>query len=185
MVEKKPEKPIPDRPLECGECKKPVAVRYIEIVGGTITMTSMCADCPELQRRLYGTHPPVKVANQIIDAELACGNCGTTLEEVRRGHPLGCPECYNVFEDVLLMEIHSANRLPTRLLPLKRSGPIHIGRGPGEQLTINLSSRLSALNEALKETLKREDYEQAAWIRDQIKALTDTKEKHEEELQDE
>ncbi len=183
MMEKIPEKPVPDRPLECSECKKPIAVRYIEIVGQTITQTSMCADCPELQRRLYGTHPPEFVSNSIIDAGLECGNCRTTLEEVRRGHRLGCAECYNVFGDVLLIEMQASNRLPSRLFSLKKTGPIHIGRAPGEQLTINLSSRLSALNEALKETLKREDYEQAAWIRDQIKALTDNKEKNKQETE--
>lgn len=176
MVEKKPEKPVPDRPLECGECKKSIAVRYIEIVGENITQTSMCADCPELQKRLYGSHPPEFIANQAIEAGLECGNCGTTLEEVRRGHRLGCSECYNVFGDVLLTEMQSASRFSPRFLPLKKTGPIHIGRAPGEQLTINLSSRLTALNEALKETIKREDYEQAAWIRDQIKALTENKE---------
>jgi protein arginine kinase activator len=44
-------------------------------------------------------------------------------------------------------------------------------------LAINPSSRLLALNEALKETLSREDYEQAAWLRDQIKALTESEAK--------
>lgn len=184
MVEKKPEKPIPDRPLECSECKKPIAVRYIEIVGNNITQTSMCADCPELQRRLYGTNPSELVANQVVEAGLECGNCGTTLEDVRRGHSLGCAECYTVFGDVLLIEMQAAGRLPTRIFPLKKTGPIHIGRSPGERLTINFSSRLLALNEALKETLKHEDYEQAAWLRDQIRALTEDEEqnkRHKEE----
>lgn len=173
MPEKNPDKPIPDRPLECSECKKPIAVRYIEISGYTMTQISMCADCPELQRRLYGTNARELVANQSPGAELECGNCGTTLEEVRRGHSLGCSECYNVFGDVLLAEMQASRRISPRLFPLKKGAPIHIGRAPGESLTINLSSRLSALNETLKETLKREDYEQAAWLRDQIKALTE------------
>lgn len=174
MFEKNPERHFPERPLECGECKKPVAVRYTEIIGDSITHTSMCADCPELQRRLHGTSPRELVANQTGSAAgLACGTCGTTLEEVKRGHRLGCSECYNVFEDVLLMEMQAANRLPSRILPIKKGIPIHIGRSPGERLAINPSSRLLALNEALKETLSREDYEQAAWLRDQIKALTE------------
>ena len=63
-MEKKPDKQFPDRPLECSECKKPIAVRYTEIVGDTIIHTSMCADCPELQRRLHGTSPKELVANQ-------------------------------------------------------------------------------------------------------------------------
>lgn len=173
-MEKKPDKQFPDRPLECSECKKPIAIRYTEIVGDTIIHTSMCADCPELQRRLHGTSPKELVANQAgAPAGLECGNCGTTLEEVKRGHRLGCPVCYTVFEDVLLNELQAANRVPARIIAAKKGPLIHIGRSPGEKVAISPSSRLLALNEALKETLGREDYEQAASLRDQIKALTE------------
>jgi protein arginine kinase activator len=174
MFEKKPDKHFPERPLECSECKKPIAIRYTEIVGDSITHTSMCADCPELQRRLHGTSPKELVANQTgSPAGLECGNCGTTLEEVKRGHRLGCSDCYTVFEDVLLNELQAGNYVPARLTPAKKGPSIHIGRSPGEQVSISPSSRLLALNEALKETLSREDYEQAASLRDQIKALTE------------
>jgi len=174
MFKEEIDKRFPDRPLECGECKKGLAVRYTEIVGDSVTQTSMCADCPELQRRLHGTHPKTFIANQVdASAALECGNCGTTLEEIKRGHRLGCPECYTIFEDILLVEMQAANRLPARVLSTKKSVPIHIGHSPGEKLAIHPSSRLLALNEALKDTLNREDYEQAAWLRDQIKALTE------------
>jgi protein arginine kinase activator len=173
------EKQFPERPLDCGECKKPIAVVYTEIVGDSITHTSMCADCPELQRRLFGTEPKELVLTQLIgNTGLVCGNCGTTLEEVKRGHRLGCPECYTVFGDTLLSEMQASRRLAPRLATAKKS--IHVGRAPGEILTLNPSSRLLTLNEALKETLTREDYEQAAWIRDQIKALTDEEKEPEE-----
>jgi len=178
MLEKKPDNHFPDRPLECNECKKTIKVHYTEIVGDSFSHTSMCADCPELQRRLHGTKQNDLVANQVgAVAGLACGNCGTTLEEVKRGHLLGCSDCYTVFEDVLLLEMHGTNRLPSRVLPTKKSIPIHLGRSPGEQLAISPSSRLLALNEALKETLNREDYEQAALLRDQIKELTEHEER--------
>jgi protein arginine kinase activator len=170
MFEKK-FNPFPDRPLECGECKKPIAVRYTEIVGGVITHTSMCADCPELERRLHGKTMQEQVLSQ-IEGGVVCGHCGTTLDEVRRGHRLGCTECYTVFGDLLINELIASNRIPSRLATQKTL-PIHIGRVPGESQAINPSSRLLALNEALKETLSREDYEQAAWLRDQIKALTE------------
>jgi protein arginine kinase activator len=39
------------------------------------------------------------------------------------------------------------------------------------------------LNEALNETLKKEDYEQAAWLRDQIKAITEKTEQSDETKQ--
>ena len=174
MFEKKPDKHFPDRPLECSECKKPIAVRYTEIVGEVITHTSMCADCPELQRRLHGTNPKELIANQTgTPAGLECGNCNTTLEEVKRGHRLGCSECYAVFGDILLLEMQAASRLSPHISLAKKGVPIHMGRSPGEKVVVNPSSRLLALNEALKETLNREDYEQAASLRDQIKALTE------------
>lgn len=164
----------PDRPLECGECKKPIAVRYTEIVGGHVTHTSMCADCPELLRRLYGTSAQEAIASQAgPGAHLACGNCGTTLEEVKRGHRLGCADCYVVFGDVLIHELQATGRLSTRIITSRKGGPLHMGRAPGVSMALNPSSRLLALNEALKEMLQREDYEQAAWLRDQIKALTE------------
>ncbi|MFI0434864.1 MAG: UvrB/UvrC motif-containing protein [Parachlamydiaceae bacterium] len=174
MLEKKTDHDFPDRPLDCGECKKTIAVRYTEIIGHAFTQTSMCADCPELQLRLHGTKPCDLIANQTDTiAALACGNCGTSLEEVKRGNLLGCSECYTVFEDLLLIEFQGDRGVPSRLLPIKKNVPIHLGRCPGEKLTISPSSRLLALNDALKETLSREDYEQAALLRDQIKALTE------------
>jgi len=172
------EEKLPDRPLECSECKKPISVRYTEIIGGHCTRTSMCADCPELYRRLHGTSTRSSSITQTeTTAGLACGNCGTTLESLYVGIPVGCSVCYEVFDDVLLSEMIASQKIPSRITIPKKSTPIHIGRAPGESQEMNPSLRLLALNEALNETLKKEDYEQAAWLRDQIKALTEHPEK--------
>lgn len=171
------EEKIPDRPLECSECKKPIAVRYTEIIGNSITRISMCADCPELHRRLHGAPMNNHAGTQGEGSTgLACGNCGTTLNALRVGTPLGCSVCYEVFDDILLTEMLASEKIPARITPTKKSIPIHIGRAPGEIQEMNPSLRLLALNEALNETLKKEDYEQAAWLRDQIKALTENAE---------
>lgn len=172
MTEKFPNKP-PERPLECSECRKPIAVRYTEIIGDAITHTSMCADCPELRRRLFGSNYSELSGLSEGQAGLACGNCGTTLEAVRTGNLLGCHVCYEVFDEIILSELQTAGKFGLRLANAKKSTPVHIGRSPGETREINPAMRLLALNEALTETLKKEDYEQAAWLRDQIKALTD------------
>lgn len=174
MIEKFREE-LPERALECSECKKPIVVRYTEIIEDTLVETSMCADCPELARRLYGMRSSVHSAGQLTAvAGLCCGNCGTSWESVKTGNPLGCPDCYDVFGDLLVGEMIAANRISPRIAANKKSIPIYIGRAPGEKHEINPSLRLLALNEALKETLSREDYEQAAWLRDQIRALTES-----------
>lgn len=165
---------LPDRPLECIDCKKALAVFYTEMVGGVSTHTCMCADCPVLQRKLYGLPPsPSSEIPSESRAGLACGNCGTTLDALRVGSPLGCSVCYEVFDDVLIPELASMGKIPARLMTAKRTQTVHIGRARGEMQEISSSMRLLALNDALSETLKHEDYEQAAWLRDQIKALTD------------
>lgn len=178
----KQEEPFPERPLECCECRKNIANIYTEIVGNAVVRTSMCADCPELRKRLHGSlaHRPGTAADEAA-AGLACGNCGTTLESLRIGLPVGCSECYEVFNDLLVAELIASGSIPERLGTTKKSMPIHIGRAPGQAQEMNPTLRLLALNEALNETLKREDYEQAALLRDQIKELTEKGEAGNEE----
>lgn len=167
----------PDRPLECSECRKHVAVHYTEIVGETSTHTGMCSECPQLQRRLKGASHEEEIA--VIGRETAgivCGECGTTLDSFRVSHTVGCSHCYEVFEDLIMEELLRSNKISSGITQRKKTIPLHVGRSPGEVQEISPSLRLIALNEALEETLKREDYEQAAWLRDQIKALTEESE---------
>lgn len=159
-----------ERPLECGECKKPIKVCYTEIVGESIVRTSMCADCPELQKRLHGIPALVGEAAG-VKTGLACGTCGTTLEAIRQGSPLGCSGCYEVFGDILAGQLVHAPKAAAN----NRNLVVHRGRSPKESAEMTPALRLLALNDALKETLLREDYEQAAALRDQIKALTEKK----------
>lgn len=167
------DKNIPERPLECGECKKPIAIRYTEIIKDNYIETSMCADCPELQRRLCGQNVEHGTESHISKMGVACGNCGTTLQAVKVGAPLGCSNCYDIFKDVILQELLHLEKIPPRVASSKKNALLHIGRAPGEMIKFNPSAQLIALNEALTETLKQEDYEQAALLRDKIKALTD------------
>jgi protein arginine kinase activator len=174
------DEPLPERPLECTECRRPIAVFYTEIVNKNTVQTAMCADCPVLRHKLFGIPHSEQVEKAKGNAGLACGNCGTSLDAIRVGTPLGCDVCYEVFDGVIIPEMRAANRLPPRVAN-KKSAPIHIGRSPGQVQEINPSLKLLALNEALNEMLKKEDYEQAAWLRDQIKALTEKQgqERHE------
>lgn len=163
---------LPDRPLECSECKKPIVIRYTEIEKGVVTETSMCADCPHLQRCMGAAAAASNLgAGDGGKGKIACGECGTTLDQVRVGHPLGCAHCYEVFNDIIISELTLRNKIPLQKEPQRKSAPLHVGRGPGEAVEMSASLKLIALNEALNETLKREDYEQAAMIRDQINAL--------------
>lgn len=177
-LEDSSEEKLPERPLECSDCKKPISTHYSEIVGSMITQTSHCSDCPILEKHLFGLRrtPGAEGLKNEGATGLACGNCGTTLEALRMGAALGCSICYEIFEEMIISELLALEKIPPRLATAKKSQSLHIGRVQGQPQEISSSMRLLALNEALTETLKREDYEQAAMLRDQIKALTETQE---------
>jgi len=163
-----------ERPVECSQCKKPTKVSYKEIVGENTTCTQMCGDCPILQQKLHGVAPEqVEPGKEQVGTGLYCGNCHTPFEAIKMGNPLGCSQCYTVFSDVLVSELSAENKLPKALETAKRNQPLHIGKTPDKPVNIPSSNRLPALNEALNEALKKENYEEAAYLRDQIKELTE------------
>jgi len=152
-----------DRPVECtGHCKRPIKVLYKEIVGNTITITAMCSECPVYEQKLHGqikTHGSEGLAE--AEAGLCCGNCRTTLESVLTGNPLGCSECYPVFSEVLISELISEDAVPSHIkksVNAKKTQSLHVGKSPSNTQTQPTSNRLTALNEALNEALKKENY---------------------------
>ncbi len=153
-----------DRPIQCSGCKKKISCHYTIIDLEQTSTMNMCADCPVLENCLHGDKSSTcEVGEGASSAGRCCVQCGTTLESVRLGTPLGCPECYDIFSDILLLGMQSSST------PIP---PLHAGRAPGKSMQTNPALRLHALNEALSECLNREDYEQAAWLRDQIKLLS-------------
>ena len=161
-----------ERPLECSACKKPVKVIYKEIVGQTVTCTEMCEDCPVLKAKLHGD----AAASNKKESSLCCGRCGNSLESVLTGQPLGCAECYVVFAEFIVKELASADGIPSSLkkkAEMQKLQTLHIGRAPQQAESVALSAKLTSLHEALNEALKKENYEQAAYLRDQIKSITE------------
>lgn len=156
-------------------------MEYKEITEDSTVITEMCSDCPVLERKLHGTVQKGMASEGWKEAQtgLCCGTCGTNFEWVKMGNPLGCSQCYDVFADTILSDLLEENRIPSRLkkgLKMKSHLPLHVGRAPKQEGGIAPSEQLTSLNEALKEALKKENYEQAAWLRDQIKSLLQKKE---------
>ena len=91
----------------------------------------------------------------------SCPSCGTRFKRIRTTGQVGCAECFRVFHSRIehllahagLSEAH-VGRYPTRLASYKR-------------LLIDRETLRHELNSAIT----REDYEQAADLRDRIKSL--------------
>lgn len=162
-----------DRPVECSNCKKDVKVFYKEVLHGTTSCSEMCADCPILNQKLHGGSNLSPTLNE-KEASLYCAGCMTALESIKTGFPLGCSQCYSVFDLILVQELIDQNKIPSRVqkdISDQRSFPIHLGKSPQNANTIPSFTRLHSLNEALNDALKKENYEQAAWLRDQINEI--------------
>lgn len=156
-----------ERPLECSECRKELCTRFVQVNLTQSVEHAVCRDCPMLARWCGLVEPSGSSEKTAQGAgDICCGHCGTTMDNVLMGTPLGCTDCYDVFADALC----------TQILKIPFSNVIHCGRGPGERASFNPTLRLYALNEALQETLSREEYEEAARIRDEINALIKTSE---------
>lgn len=95
------------------------------------------------------------------EAQVSCGHCGTTLAEFRQRGRLGCPQCYTSFSahlQDLLERIHGATR--------------HVGRMPGlDEASVERIRRVTHLEQQLKTAIREEAYEDAARLRDELKAL--------------
>ena len=163
-----------ERPLECCQCRKPIEVCYTESVGQQINRFGMCKDCPVLMSKLYGQN--IKSVQE-APTTLCCGACGITLEEVRMGSQLGCPLCYEIFSDEIVRELALLEKVSPKVAVSRKAGPLHCGKIPGQTQEIDPSLKILELQQVLNETLKREDYEQAARFRDQIRAIEETQRK--------
>lgn len=162
-----------ERSLECSECRKPIHTCYCIVNQHGIQKIGMCASCPMLKKKLYGQESFSQDAkNSDAQAALCCGQCGLTREEVKMGSRLGCSLCYEIFQDDVLREIIDLGHISQTVKDAKSTAPLHLGKTPAIQQAWDPSVTIVSLQHELQDTLRREDYEQAAWLRDKIQALT-------------
>ena len=93
---------------------------------------------------------------------VSCPRCGWNTTRFRDTGRLGCSNCYKVFEPVLAMAIQNMHK-----------GTMHVGKRPGsaKDTNVKLTLKLLDLQKKLELHISREEYEDAARIRDLIKSL--------------
>ena len=157
----------------CDICHKNGAtVHLTEIIDNQITELHLCEECARqkgaqmeqhfgLADLLAGLADLGQQFEVMGQAGAKCPNCGLTYQDFRRIGRLGCSECYQTFKDsltVLLKRIHGSTR--------------HLGRTPVK--TAAAAQKLSQtdlLRAKLQKAIEAEEFEDAARLRDEIKAL--------------
>lgn len=159
----------------CESCgTQPAPVRFTEIDAGRVTKKSLCRACAQKRGLLDDGPKPVVVLQEMLSAgasrkgagrgtesDLACPGCGLTLAAFRQQGRLGCARCYTTFHATLtplLRRLHGAAR--------------HTGKSPRADARVTeLRRRVEMLRSELDRAVRGEEYEHAARLRDELRAV--------------
>ena len=166
----------------CEKCKKKEAtIFYEETINGVKRSYSICSDCAaELEQAgeislshnlfslpsfgsfhdgLFGGLFGSSAAQ--LQTRKTCPKCGAAMSDLKKAGKVGCSHCYSTFGEELRDTIRSIH-----------GNVKHVGRAPARFLeNREKSDRLSLLRHRLKEAIAKEDFEQAATLRDEIRSL--------------
>ena len=155
----------------CDICKENEAtVHFSQVVGDNVRKIDVCEACAKAK----GLTDPGSVsmlgdmlgefAGEQMPPEaesLRCPACGFTLANFKKTGRLGCGACYVTFEGGL-----------KSLLKAMHKGERHVGKAPGKAAAArDLTERIKALEDDLQRAIADERYENAAQIRDKIRAI--------------
>jgi protein arginine kinase activator len=154
--------------MKCQRCPKAATLHITEVTGETsFDELHLCEECA--QKYLY---EPQAKGNKVegalaeIDDTAAlnqrqCPLCGVKFAEFRSSGRLGCPHDYEAFREELvplLENIHGETR--------------HVGKTPRRQPQARqVRAELTQLRKQLQQAVTRENYEEAAKLRDKIRQL--------------
>jgi protein arginine kinase activator len=165
----------------CGEAE--ATIHFKELKNGETRELHLCPACADEK----GFHSVVQqdklsLANQFIWmaenlypestaklGQVQCPGCGLRYSEFTRTGRLGCMDCYTAFDVQmrrLLRRIHGSTR--------------HAGKVPGHiQRPATSRATVHHLQEELQRAIATENYERAAELRDEIRALEEESKREE------
>ncbi|MFA5431090.1 MAG: UvrB/UvrC motif-containing protein [Candidatus Omnitrophota bacterium] len=159
----------------CG--KNQATVHLTEIVDDQMSELHLCEECArnksaqmeqqfglsDILAGMADFDKPQKAAETV---SLKCPNCGLTYAEFKKIGRLGCGDCYAAFRQYLaplLKRIHGS---------VRHSGKFPVNQ---EQRTEQprAKNELQELRRRLLKAVEREDFEEAAGLRDRIREMED------------
>lgn len=164
--------------MMCDECgQNPATIHIATIIGGNKKDENLCHQCwqkrnaallgglqvGDLLSKLLGAKPKQEKSEEPEEKiELYCDGCGMSYHEFQKTGRVGCAHCYEVFGEHMektLKSIHGHAR--------------HVGKVP-EHLAgeMDAQRQLDDLRRQMDAAVAAEDFEQAAVLRDRIRAIS-------------
>lgn len=155
------------RPKACEHCSKKLCVTYTFVQQEQTESFESCETCPILLEKLHKIENSPKHTNPSF-----CSLCHTTFEDIAMGKPVGCPECFALFEEKISQEIKRQELIPQYTLSGEEAKTtFSLGKTPHYGELESMTILLSELRKALNNALHLENYEEAAVLRDKIKQI--------------
>lgn len=163
----------------CQNCQqRESTVHLTKIVNGQATQYHLCSECAQkvqgfsfnlypgmvsdFLQALFGVNSTGQSdqAANVLQQE-KCPGCGKTFLQIQQAGRMGCSQCYEKFQsqmELLLRRIHG--------------GGIHVGKVPARSgAAVRMKQERTKLKSRLQELIRREEFEEAAQVRDRIREL--------------
>jgi protein arginine kinase activator len=169
--------------MQCDVCQDKIAKVFLsQILKGEVHKVNLCEECAKAQNvtdptgfalaeMLWGMGSHESLAQP---KEKTCPSCGLPHHVFRKSGRLGCSHCYTVFKD------NVGNLLKTMHKGSQHTGKQPFGWKPPEPPPLvpepaasnpDLASQIGQLLESLNLAVAKEQYEEAARLRDEISRL--------------
>jgi len=182
--------------MQCEICKnKTATVHVTEIVDGQRSESHLCQNCAqkegitiknqlslnELLSSLIAAHQQADEQGE-SESQMSCPDCGMTMEIFRKQALLGCPKDYEIFGkslEQIIEKAHDGNLTHKGKIPAGAAQSAGGGDTSKEKEEVKNknktdstgSPQVEELKKQLEKAVRDEDYELAAKLRDQLKAL--------------
>ncbi len=155
----------------CQNCNQARATVHITETMPEKHERHLCDECAEKEGVIVKQHHPTNTILQEFIKHKAgigggedhtCPECGLTFREFQQTGQFGCPNDYEVFREHLEPLMERAHESATR----------HVGKVPHTaDEVLKRQSGLTRLKRELQEAIADENYELAARVRDEIRAM--------------
>ncbi|MDD5115693.1 MAG: UvrB/UvrC motif-containing protein [Candidatus Omnitrophica bacterium] len=167
----------------CDICKKNQAtVHLTEIIDDQMTELHLCEECARhksaameqqfgLSDLLAGMADFGKPEQEEENSAAKCPNCNLTYADFKKIGRLGCGDCYNAFRKYLaplLKRIHGSSQ---------HVGKSPLAKGKDSVKSNRKGTELVNLKAEMQRAIQKENFEEAARLRDQIRAIESKKDK--------
>ena len=159
----------------CQKCgKRNATVHLKQMVNGMKKEEFLCSVCAGEKGALFSVGTDIGTDSlfealfsagrqPVSEARTVCPLCGASIRDIQKNGKAGCAKCYEIFGGELrsaAYRIHGSAR--------------HVGRAPGNHREeMERQAKLEELKNRQARAIEEQDFELAAKLRDEIKALNE------------